>query len=120
MGRCTSVTGTTQSQLRRISQEQLNALPNFRSPRSGLGWETGLNLQLSISTKPAAWKTKEIRAIGLSAASHIWNHVDAVESMGGGSIMSSELLQKTGASQETCTWKYFGAYFCGAGGCRRI
>src|SRR2546423_1071017 len=68
--------------------------PNFRSPRSGLGWETGLYLQSSISTKPAAWKTKNTRAIGLSAASHIWKHVDAVEYMWGGSIMSSELLQK--------------------------
>lgn len=68
--------------------------PNFRSPRSGLGWETGLNLQSSISTKPAAWKTKKTRAIGLSPATHIWNHVDAVAYIGGSSIMSSELLQR--------------------------
>jgi hypothetical protein len=79
-----------------------------------------LNLQLSISTKPAAWKTKETRAIGLSAASHIWNHVDAVESMGEGSIMSSELLQKAGASQETCTWKYFGSVFLWCGGMQAV
>jgi len=54
--------------------------------------EAGLNLQSSISAKPVARKTKKTTAIGLSAAAHIWHHVDAVESMGGGSIMWSKLL----------------------------
>jgi hypothetical protein len=64
---------------------------------AGLG-RLDLNLQSSISAKPAARKTKKTRAIGLSAAAHIWSHVDAVESMGGGgSIMWSALLRRAGA-----------------------
>jgi hypothetical protein len=73
-----------------------------------------LNVQSSISAKPAARKTKKTSAIGFSAAAHIWNHVDAVESRGGGGIMWSELVQRQ-APISNVAWKYFGAYFCGAG-----
>jgi hypothetical protein len=80
---------------------------------AGLG-RLDLNLQSSISAKPAARKTKKTRAIGLSAAAHIWHHVDAVESMGGGSIMWSALLRRQARFLECCMqvlWSVF--LWCG-------